>query len=123
MICGVGIDLVDVERMERLLERWGERAVARLFTPSEIRHCRGKVNRAECFAARFAAKEALAKALGHGWCEHFRWLDVEVVTDRAGKPSFVISGITRELVLQKRVFLSMTHIKSHSAAIVVTEEC
>lgn len=84
--------------------------------------CTPRATAAECFAARFAAKEALAKALGHGFCKHFKWTDVEVIRDSTGKPGFEVGGVTRKLVQNKRVLLSMTHIQSHAAAMVVVEK-
>lgn len=121
MLEGVGIDLIDVARMATILDKWGEKFLVKLFTRSEIAFCQDKANAAECFAARFAAKEALAKALGHGFCKHFRWTDVEVRRDNSGKPAFAISGVTQELVRNKRVLLSMTHIQSYAAAIATVE--
>lgn len=122
MLEGIGIDLIDVARMESILKKWGEKFLTKLFTRSEIDFCIKKANAAECFAARFAAKEALAKALGHGFCEHFKWTDVEVSRDDSGKPAFVIGGVTRELVKDKHVLLSMTHVQSHAAAIATVEK-
>lgn len=121
MILGIGIDLVDVDRIERILRDWGQKFASRIFTENEINFCNQRVAAAECYAARFAAKEALAKALGHGWCEHFRWTDVEVTNDRSGKPSFVIHGKTRRLLNNKRVVLSLSHTKSQAVAMVLIE--
>ncbi len=121
MIQGIGIDIVDVDRIEDLLKKWGQKFTSRIFTENEINFCSQKANAAECYAARFAAKEALAKALGHGWCEHFRWTDVEITNEISGKPSFNINGITSRLVNNKRVILSISHIKSHAVAMVVIE--
>lgn len=122
MIFGIGIDLIEVDRIAEMVERWGDKFLTKIFTEAEISHCKRKYNKSECFAARFAAKEALAKALGHGRCKHFYWTDVEVTRARSGKPSFKITGVTEELVIGKRVQLSMTHIKSHAAAIAIVED-
>lgn len=121
MIAGIGIDLVEVRRIQNLLERWGERFLQKLFTDNEIKSCQAKVNQFECLAARFAAKEALAKALGHGWCRHFSWTDVEITNDVAGKPIFKISGKTKKLVEGANIFLSLSHVKSQAVAFVVVE--
>jgi len=121
VIEGIGIDLIDVSRMESIVAKWDEKFLTKLFTRNEIEFCKNKANASECFAARFAAKEALAKALGHGFCKHFKWTDVEVQRDDSGKPAFVIDGVTQELVRNKRVLLSMTHIQSHAAAIATVE--
>ena len=121
MIDGIGTDLIEVQRIEQMLMKWSQRFTSRLFTLNEINYCSKKVNRAECFAARFAAKEALAKALGHGMCIHFNWTDVEVFNDESGKPSFIITGITEKLVREKQLFLSLSHTKNYASAIVVVE--
>lgn len=121
MILGLGVDLVDVQRMDKILKVWGQKFTSRIFTQNEIKYCSRKVNAAECFAARFAAKEALAKALGHGFCEHFKWKDVDVVKEDSGKPTFSIRGITARLVENKRVFLSISHTKSQAMAFVTIE--
>jgi holo-[acyl-carrier protein] synthase len=78
MIYGVGIDLVMISRIEEALQRWGERFREKVFTPGEIQYCGQKRNPAPSFAARFAAKEALAKALGVGIRRGVHWKDVEV---------------------------------------------
>ena len=67
MIVGTGIDIVEVPRVAAAIERFGERFLARIYTPAEIRYCEAKANRMERYAARFAAKEAAMKALGTGW--------------------------------------------------------
>jgi holo-[acyl-carrier protein] synthase len=86
----VGVDLVDVPRMARILD--GEHAAERLLTPAEIAYCRSRGVPAQHAAARFAAKEAVLKALGTGLADGLRWTDVEVVNDRAGRPSVRLHG-------------------------------
>ncbi|MFQ6116532.1 MAG: holo-ACP synthase [bacterium] len=121
MILGIGVDLVDVGRMERILRNWGQKFTSRIFTENEIDFCSQRVTAAECYAARFAAKEALAKALGQGWSEHFKWTDVEVTREVSGQPSFIIDGKTKRLVDKKRVVLSISHTRSQAVAMVVIE--
>jgi holo-[acyl-carrier protein] synthase len=121
LIVGIGIDLVEVDRIEKILKNRGRRFISRIFTENEIDFCNQKVNAAECYAARFAAKEALAKALGHGLCEHFKWTDVEVSKESSGKPAFIVHGKTGQLVHNKRVVLSISHTKSLAVAMVVIE--
>lgn len=121
MIVGIGIDLVDVNRVDKILKNWGQKFTTRIFTQNEIDYCKQKFNTSECYAARYAAKEALAKALGHGWCEHFSWTEVEVVNLDSGKPFFNIHGKTGQLVTDKRVMLSLSHTKNQAVAIVMVE--
>jgi holo-[acyl-carrier protein] synthase len=122
LVVGVGVDLVEVERIAQMARKWDERFLVRIFTAGEIRRCRQRATSAECFAVRFAAKEALAKALGHGWCRHFKWTDIEVVNDESGQPNFAISGITQKLIKNRMVKLSLSHTKSYAIAVAVVED-
>ncbi|NIR53155.1 holo-[acyl-carrier-protein] synthase [candidate division KSB1 bacterium] len=122
MFKDLGVDLVDVHRIEKIIEKWGRRFLERIFTQNEIHRCNKRVTAAECFAARFAAKEALAKALGHGWCQHFSWTDVEVVNQESGKPHISVDGKTKELVKNKRIVLSLSHTETHAVAVVAVED-
>ena len=94
MIIGIGTDLVEVDRVRQLLERHPERAAQKLFTTAEREHCAGAGNPAESFAARFAAKEAVFKALGTGWTGGAAWQEVEVLADPAGAPRLTLHGET-----------------------------
>src|SRR5580704_12845513 len=87
MIVGTGIDIAEVARIRRSVERFGDRFVQRVYTPGEISYCDSKANRAERYAARFAAKEAAMKALGTGWNHGVRWRDCEVVRLPGARPS------------------------------------
>jgi len=113
MIIGVGIDIVEVGRMERILSRRGERFLNRIFTPLEIEYCRGRVRPAQGFAVRFAAKEAALKALGIGWQLGARFKDIEVVNQDLGAPGIRLSGRAREISRDKGV-LKMHVTLSHS---------
>src|SRR5512134_556582 len=125
MIVSVGVDLAEVERIRKALEdpRIGKRFRERVFTPKEIQYCekkrRGKY---ESYAGRFAAKEAVMKALGRGWGAKVRWLDIEVARARSGKPDIVLHGKTAQFAAEKgirRWALSITHTKAHGLAFVI----
>ena len=92
MILGVGTDLLDIRRLERTLERWGERFCERVYTDLERSRCDGRVNRAARYAQRYAAKEACAKALGTGFRQGVAWRDMEIDNLRSGKPFVRLSG-------------------------------
>ena len=120
-VVGLGIDLASVGRFERLLgSGTGPRFVERCFTEAERATCDRRRHRAECYAARFAAKEALIKALGgvRGW----RWKDMEVVRGE-GAPSFRLAGVVAREVERRRVraLLALTHDGGMAAASVVLE--
>ena len=127
MIISAGVDLVEVERIQQALEdsRIGRRFRERVFTEKEILYCekkrRGKY---ESYAGRFAAKEAVMKALGRGWGSKVRWLDIEVTRARSGKPEIVLHDKTAQLAEQlgiRRWALSITHTKEHGLAYVIAE--
>ena len=116
--------LVEPSRIEQALERHGGRFSKRLYTPDEIAYCEGFKNRAERFAARFAAKEAAFKALGTGWRNGVRWLDVEVTHLPSGKPELVLRGRAQELAGQlgvTRTAVSISHSDRYAVAQVIFE--
>ena len=92
MILGLGSDLIDITRIERTLERYGERFIARVFTETERRKSECRANRAESYAKRYAAKEACAKALGTGFRAGVFWRDIGVVNLPTGRPTLVLTG-------------------------------
>jgi holo-[acyl-carrier protein] synthase len=125
MVIGLGTDLIEIERIERSVARFGERFLERVFTPGEIAYCHAKKGSAESFAARFAAKEAGAKALGTGISRGVSWKEFEVKRKPGQRPELHLSGraaeIARELGV-KRMSLSLTHSREMSMAVVVAED-
>ncbi len=98
MILGVGTDLLDIRRLERTLDRWGDRFCRRVYTETERQSCDRRINRAARYAQRYAAKEACAKALGTGFRQGVAWRDMEVDNLPSGKPFLRLSGgATRRL--------------------------
>jgi len=125
MIYGIGLDMVNVSRVEEALKRWGGRFRDKVFSPGEIRYCLGKKNPAPHFAARFAAKEAFVKALGIGIRRGVHWKDVEVQRGPLGRPVLKISGRAVEIFRDEGLenfFLSLTHDGDYSGAMVVLEK-
>ena len=121
-VAGLGLDICSVERMKRLIEGpRGQRFLERVYTPGERDACAKRADPAAAYAARFAAKEALIKALGAP--EGLRWRDMEVVRDR-GAPAFQLSGQARVEVLRRdaAVHLSLSHDAGVAAAAVVLDE-
>ncbi|MCC7429119.1 MAG: holo-ACP synthase [Alphaproteobacteria bacterium] len=92
MIIGLGSDIVDIRRIEESLARFGERFIARIYTPIERAKAEGRAGRAATYAKRFAAKEACAKALGTGFRRGVFWRDLGVVNLAGGKPSMALTG-------------------------------
>ena len=125
MIVGIGIDMVEVERIRQLLERKGERALTRLFTPREITYSRTHPEPARQLAARVAAKEAAYKALsGSDLARAIGWRELEVVSRRGHAPDLVLHGraeVRANEMGVHRVHLSITHTEHLAAAYVVAE--
>ncbi len=121
-IFGIGIDLVEIARMEKILASQETAFVCRVFTPAERDYCEGKPRRAEHYAARFAAKEAFMKAFGTGWTSVVTWQEIEVGRDALGKPFLELHGSTRQAAEEKGIrhmFLSLSHTRCCAAAQVV----
>ena len=124
MIVGTGIDIAEVPRIAASIERFGGRFLRRVFTAGEIRYCESKANRAERYAARFAAKEAAMKALGTGWNRGVRWRDIEVTREPGGRPTILFHGQAAEFATKlgaARVALSLSHTAEQAIAQVILE--
>jgi holo-[acyl-carrier protein] synthase len=124
MIVGSGIDMVEIPRIQQSVERFGQRFLDRVFTAAEQAYCLRKRNAAESLAARFAAKEAAAKALGTGISRGVNWLEIEVVREPGGRPTVRFHGRAAEFASRLGVAhtaLSLTHTESLSMASVVLE--
>lgn len=126
MVVGTGIDVVEIERVARSIERYGSRFLERVYTAGEIAYCqRKRRNAAESFAARFAAKEAGAKALGTGIGFGVTWRELEVGREPAGRPLLLLHGRAAEIAASlgvRRSSLSITHTRTQSMALVILED-
>jgi holo-[acyl-carrier protein] synthase len=120
MIVGTGVDIMETSRMEEALQKHGERFAKRVCTPAEIAYCEKFKNSAERFAARFAAKEAAFKALGTGWSQGVRWVDVEIIHTESGKPELILRGQAEEIARRLGVIRSAVSI-SHAGRFVVAQ--
>ena len=124
MVLGIGVDVVEVARLSRALEKHPVRLEERVFTAEERSDCAGRVDRDLALAARFAAKEACLKALGTGWAGGVSFLQVEVQRDAAGRPSLRLHGRAAETAAGLGVtatHLSLSHQPSVAVAVVVLE--
>ena len=121
MIEGIGIDVVEIQRVKRAIDTWGHIFLHKIFTQREIAYAESKKNPTHHIAARFAVKEAVAKALATGWSGGFRWKDVEVENDSSGKPSVVLYGHVRELLRGSKVLVSISHSENVVVACAVIE--
>lgn len=124
MIVGTGIDIAEVPRIRQSIERFGQRFLERVYTEGEMRYCDSKANRAERYAARFAAKEAAMKALGTGWNHGVRWRDCEVARQPGGRPTMRFHGKAGEFAAKlgvKNIALSISHTETEAIAQVILE--
>ncbi len=125
MILGSGIDLIEVERIRRSLDRFGDRFLKHIYTPGEAAYCQARrIGAVESFAARFAAKEAAAKALGTGIGRGVNWREFEVRRLQGQAPTMVLSGRAAELAFSQgveRITLSLTHTAALAMAVVNME--
>jgi holo-[acyl-carrier protein] synthase len=124
MIVGTGIDIAEVPRIGKSIERFGDRFLQRIYTPSEIAYCDSKANRVERYAARFAAKEAAMKALGTGWSHGVRWRDCEVTRMPSGRPTLTFHGKAAEFAAKlgvKNAAVSLSHTAEQAIAQVILE--
>jgi holo-[acyl-carrier protein] synthase len=123
MIVGIGVDIVEISRLERALAQHGERFRDRVFTPREIAYCEIVMRNAERYATRFAAKEAARKAIGAATpVAALAWHDVEIITSTEGAPQLEFHGHAAELLKQLKVtraHVTLSHERQHAVAFVV----
>ena len=123
MIIGIGTDIIEVARIQNLIENHPEKALERVFTDIEIAYCNSfNKRRYEHYAARFTVKEAFSKAIGTGLTNEFAFRDVGVDNLDSGQPFLVLSGIMQERYGHYKAHLSISHIKEFAMACIVLEE-
>jgi holo-[acyl-carrier protein] synthase len=124
LIVGLGVDIAEVARVKAAIERHGETFLRRLYTAQEQEYCERFKNKYERYAGRFAAKEAAMKALGTGWSRGVRWVDVEVVREKGGRPTMKLAGEAAHIADRlnvKNIVLSITHTADQAFAQVIFE--
>ena len=125
----VGIDIIEIKRIERLFSA-NEDFLRRIYTEKEVEYCKQKKNKYQHFAARFASKEAMFKALGTGWVGNMKWTDIELLNDEMGRPYLNLYGSVKEMAEKKHIdniSVSLSHCKEYAIAQVLKkkkkEEC
>lgn len=124
MIIGTGVDVVDIARIRGILEKLKDRFVSRVFTSAEQQFCDGHRDAAPHYAVRFAAKEALFKAIGTGWAKGVTWLDVEVLREHQEAPVLILHGEAQRLSQSmgvRKVHISLSHSDQWAVAMVILE--
>jgi len=126
MIYGIGIDLVENERMERIIRKWGDKFLSRVFSEGEIDYCGRRASQSSIhYGARFAVKESFMKAIGTGLGGGVKLQEIEVVNEASGRPEIRLSGGAQEYVVKAgiaKMHLSITHTKSYASAVVLLEK-
>jgi holo-[acyl-carrier protein] synthase len=124
LIVGLGTDIAEVGRVRAAIERHGETFLRRVYTANEREYCEQFKNKYERYAGRFAAKEAVMKALGTGWSRGVRWVDVEVVREKGGRPTIKLAGEAASVAGRlnvKNIAVSITHTAEQAFAQVIFE--
>ncbi|TVS19794.1 MAG: holo-[acyl-carrier-protein] synthase [Planctomycetaceae bacterium] len=118
-VIGIGTDIVETSRVAKMIERHGDLFLNRVYTPDEVQYCQARRASTQHYAGRWAAKEAVLKALGTGWSRGIRWRDIEVRNDLAGKPRIVLDGVAADLAGQQGIdtmMISISHCRTHATA-------
>lgn len=121
-VIGIGTDITETDRIADMIERHGDLFVQRVYTPYEIEYCSVRKASTQHYAGRWAAKEAVLKAIGTGWARGIRWVDVEVQNEVGGKPHIVITGGAKEVCEQlgiDKVMISISHCRTYATAYAV----
>lgn len=121
MIKGIGVDVVELPRMRKVIDSWGEAFLSKVFTERELEYAHSKKDPVPHIAGRFAVKEAVSKAMSTGWAGTFRWKDVEVTNDSAGKPSVRLTGGAGKTLAGCQVHVTISHSETVVVAAAVIE--
>ena len=117
MILGLGNDIVEIERIKLIMARYPGRFLNRIFTPKEQAYCSKRKEPALHFAGRFAAKEAVVKALGTGFSQGLRWQDFEILPNALGKPDVFLSPAAADLLGRPSLLVSISHSDHYATAV------
>jgi len=120
MIKGVGIDIIDVKRIKKIIDKYGDKFFNRILTENEIKYCKSFSKPDLHFAGRFASKEAYSKSIGTGISKDFRWKDIEILNDRRGKP--YINHTVESDYTKYKFEVSISHTDEYACAVVICEE-
>ena len=124
MIAGLGIDMIEVERVETKVSK-NNGFTELVFSQKEIAYCEAKANKFQHYAVRFAAKEAFLKAVGTGWTSGTNFNEIEISNDPEGKPIIILLGSTASLINKigiTKIFVSLSHLKTMASAVVIIEK-
>ncbi|MEW4567279.1 holo-ACP synthase [Tautonia sp. JC769] len=118
-ILGIGTDIIEVPRIGKMIEQHGELFLRRVYTDREIRYCQGRKHAFEHFAGRWAAKEAILKAIGTGWVRGICWTDMEIRREGLGGPKVLVRGGARDAAVQRgigEILITLSHCRTYATA-------
>lgn len=121
-VLGVGTDIVECLRIAQMIERHGELFITRVFTQHEFEYCSSRKAATQHYAGRWAAKEAVLKAMGTGWTQGIHWRDIEVRNDHGGRPRIALGGGARKICERRgivNVLISISHCRTHATAFAI----
>jgi holo-[acyl-carrier-protein] synthase len=119
VVNAIGTDIEEIERVREMVEKWGDKFLCRIFTDQEIGYCNALAEKYGSITARFAAKEAVIKAMGLSKGHGIGWKDIEIVNNKNGKPQVKLHGNARKLVKEEKVLISLSHARKYVVAMAV----
>ncbi|MEJ5263274.1 MAG: holo-ACP synthase [Ignavibacterium sp.] len=120
MVIGIGIDIIEIERIKKSIDRFGDHFINKIFTENEIKYCSSKYNKYQHYAARFAAKEAVYKALASSWQPIASWKSMEIINEQSGIPKLITFGKLREFLSDdKEIKISISHSDNYVTCVAI----
>ncbi len=120
MVIGLGIDIIEIDRIQKSIEKFGDKFLKKIYTANELKYCLEKQNKFQHLAARFAAKEAVYKALESGWEKGTTWQDIEIFNEKSGMPYVKLTGkLQTFLADDKSVKISISHSRDYVTCVAI----
>ena len=120
MVIGIGIDIIEIDRIKTSIETYGNRFLSKIYTPIEIDYCNSKANKFQHYAARFAAKEAIYKALATGWQKDLHWQDIEIINQPTGMPVASLKGKLKKFLSNEMdLKISLSHSNNYVTCVAI----
>lgn len=120
MIIGIGVDIIEIDRIRKSIERFGDHFLNKIYTQNELDYCLAKHNKYQHLAARFAAKEAIYKAIASGWEKEATWKNIEITNEQNGLPIVKFLGKLNDFILDgKEIKISLSHSENYVVAVAI----
>ncbi len=120
MVFGIGIDIIEIDRIKESVDKYGNSFLNKIYTPTELEYCLNKANKYQHLAARFAAKEAVFKALSTGWNKEVGWKDIEIYNEPNGMPLVKLKGEVQSFLSNgKSLKISMSHSRDYVTCVAI----